>query len=262
VGPQSGFGQLTAAFAPSGRAVLAWGTQDGGEEANQPWVVRAVTASAALRRWTRPQTLDPGQAADRPVGRLAAAALPDGTFGVAWSAVTASAGHLVHPVLVALGWRDGRFAAASTIAPSGAVGSVAGASDGRLLVTWSTTPDYANPSPVPATQAMSALRAEGAGPFGAPEPLAAPDVASPPLATFLPDGRAIAIWAARPDGHDPRSASVRRASCASPSVPPADQVPAGPALAGLLLSPTPKPKLLGGHQEADARAVARVASSA
>jgi hypothetical protein len=203
VGRQSGFGQLTRGVAPSGRAVLAWGTQDGGEEANQPWVVRAVTASAALRRWTRPQTLDPGQAADRPVGRLAAAALPDGTFGLAWSAVTASAGHLVHPVRVALGSRDGRFAAASTIAPSGAVGSVAGASDGRLLVTWSTTPDYANPSPVPATQAMSALRAEGAGPFGAPEPLAAPDVASPPLATFLPDGRAIAIWAARPDGHDP-----------------------------------------------------------
>jgi hypothetical protein len=80
---------------------------------------------------------------------------------------------------------------------------VAGASDGRLLVTWSTTPDYASPSPVPATQAISALRAAGADSFGAGEPLAAPDVASPPLATFLPDGRAIAIWAARPNGHDP-----------------------------------------------------------
>jgi hypothetical protein len=203
VGPQSGFGELAAAFTSSGRAVIAWGTQDGGEEAGQPWVVRAATISPALRRWTRPQILDPGQVADRPVGGLAAAGLTDGTVAVAWSAVTAGRPYVAHPVRVTVSSHEGRFGPSSTLAPDGAVGSLAAARDGRLLLTWSTTPDYATPGVVPRTQAMAALRPPGAASFGTPEPLADPDVASPPLAAFLPDGRAVAIWAARPNGQDP-----------------------------------------------------------
>ncbi|HEV8151762.1 MAG TPA: hypothetical protein VGP78_02470, partial [Solirubrobacteraceae bacterium] len=142
---------------PRGEAVVAWvqarpfipGRRELGPHAFQELQTRRAVSITAAGRLGATRTLESswanstdyggqvttavggdgralvaGQAADRPVARLAAAALPDGTFGVAWSAVTASAGHLVHPVRVALGSRDGRFAAASTIAPSGAVGSV------------------------------------------------------------------------------------------------------------------------------------------
>jgi hypothetical protein len=211
VGPESGFGDLAAAFTPAGGAVLAWGTQDGGEEANQPWVVRAATISPALRRWTTPQVLDPGQIAERPVGTVAAAGLPDGSLAVAWSSVTGGPASLLHPVRVAIASRSGRFGAPSTPASDGAVGSLAAAGDGRLLVTWSTVPQYAMPGGAPPTQAMAAVRAPGGAGFGTPEPLADADVASPPVATFLRDGRAVAVWAARPAGQDP-SRGVGRTS--------------------------------------------------
>jgi hypothetical protein len=203
VGPQSGNGAIAAAFAPTGSAVLAWGTQDGGEEANQPWVVRAATISTALARWNAPQVLDPGGLAERPGGGVAAAGLADGTLAVAWSGVAGSALKTTFPLHVATASAGGRFAGSSTLAPDASVGSLAAAPDGRLLVTWATVPDYSAPGPTPPTQAMAALRAAGASSFGAPEALADPDVASPPLAAFLPDGRAVAVWAARPDGQDP-----------------------------------------------------------
>jgi len=70
---------------------------------------------------------------------------------------------------------------------------------------------------------MAALRAPGAASFGAPEPLADPDVASPPLAIFLPDGRAVAMWAAGPHGEDP-SQGIGTTSVLRIAVRPADSL--------------------------------------
>jgi len=51
----------------------------------------------------------------------------------------------------------------------------------------------------------------------------APDVASPPLAIFLPDGRAVAMWAAGPHGEDP-SQGIGTTSVLGIAVRPADSL--------------------------------------
>jgi hypothetical protein len=93
----------------------------------------------------------------------------------------------------------GRFAPAQALAASGAVGGVAVRADGAAIVTWADSlGDQVT------DQAMAAVRPAGAEAFGAPEPIAAPDVAGPPVVAFDPaTGRPTAAWPARPAGRDP-----------------------------------------------------------
>ena len=51
LGASSGFSAITAAAAANGRMLVAWGTQDGGEEAGTPWIVRAAIRPAGLSRF-------------------------------------------------------------------------------------------------------------------------------------------------------------------------------------------------------------------
>jgi hypothetical protein len=46
--------------------LIAWGTQDGGEQADRPWIVRAATLAPGARRFSKAQTLDPGRGINRP----------------------------------------------------------------------------------------------------------------------------------------------------------------------------------------------------
>ena len=200
VGPQHGFADVAATVTDSGRAVVAWGTQDGGEEANMPWVVYAASLGPHASKFGALQTLDPGGAVERPFGGVAPASAPAGRVTVAWSAVRGGGpAGIAFPVMTATSDATGRFGPAQTVAPSGAVGGVAVRRDGTAIVTWATARGIQQ-----TTQAMAAIRAAGATAFGAPEAIADPDVAGPPAVAFDPvTGRPTVAWPARPGGVDP-----------------------------------------------------------
>jgi hypothetical protein len=58
LGPHLGLVGLELAAARSGRAIVAWATQDGGEEANLPAVVRAAGRAPGARRFAATRTMD------------------------------------------------------------------------------------------------------------------------------------------------------------------------------------------------------------
>jgi hypothetical protein len=200
VGRQAGFARVGAAVTDQGRAIVAWGTQDGGEEANRPWTVYAAALAPDARRFGATQTLDPGAGVERPFGGVALATGPGGRATVAWSAVRGSGAGLSFPAMTATSDPTGRFAPAQTLAPSGAVGGVAvRRRDGAAIVTWANVVGIQQTN-----QAMAAVRPAGSATFGAPEAIADPDVADPPTVAFDPvTGRPTAAWPARPNGVDP-----------------------------------------------------------
>jgi hypothetical protein len=199
VGRHAGFARMAAVVTDRGRVIVAWGTQDGGEEADRPWVVRAATLAAGAGSFSRAQTLDPGHGVGYAVGRVVLAAAADGHATVAWSGVRRLAPTDVSfPVMSATSDAAGRFAPATEIASTGIVGGLAVRADGAAIVTWAR-PE----SPVPTGQASAAVRLAGATTFGAAEAIADPDVAGPPAAAFDPvSGSPVVAWAARPNGVD------------------------------------------------------------
>lgn len=199
IGRQEGFAAMAAMITANGRAVIAWGSQDGGEEANEPWRVRVAVSGPQLDDW-RKVVLDRGAGVARPVGQVRVAPTSDGRVAVAWSAVARSIG--TRPVRVAVSSPDGSFGAAQTVAADGRLGGLAGGADGVVLVGWATI-SRGVAGAAPATQALVAVRPPGARSFGPAEPVAAPDVAEPPQLAVLADGRAVAAWVARPGGVDP-----------------------------------------------------------
>src|SRR5204863_187400 len=78
VGPHAGFARMASAVTGRGRVVVAWGTQDGGEQADRPWIVRAATLAPGARRFSKAQTLDPGQGIGEAVGAVVLAVAADG----------------------------------------------------------------------------------------------------------------------------------------------------------------------------------------
>jgi hypothetical protein len=221
VGPHAGFARVAAVVTERGRVIVAWGTQDGGEEANRPWIVRAATLAPGSRRFSVPQTLDPGRGVSPPVGGIVLAAAPHGRATVAWSGVRRTSGaDLAFPVTSATSDGAGRFGRATELAPSGAVGGVAVRADGAAIVTWAQ--GMIAGGSVLSNQAFAAVRPADAGAFGAPEAVADPDIAGPPTVAFDPlTGRPTVAWAARPNGVDPsmgvgRTAVLRFATREAP----------------------------------------------
>jgi hypothetical protein len=218
LGPNAGFVDASVVMAPSGRAVVAWGTQDGGEEANQPWVVRAAVLPARSTTFRAAQTLEPGGAVSRPAGRVAIALGADGRAAIAWSGAVHDPspspginGTYTFPVRVALSDTAGRFGAAQQVAPSGAAGDVAMRGDGTALVVWAGlqehTYDYQDSAGV-----FAALRGPADAAFSAPETIAPPDEpALDPRGAFDPSGGASVIWAGRPGGHSTATGVQRTA---------------------------------------------------
>jgi hypothetical protein len=198
--------------------LVAWGTQNGGEEAGRPWIVRAATLAPGAHRFSAAQTLDPGRGINRPIGVVALAVAANGRATAAWSGVRrTSYADLSFPVTTATSDRAGRSAHATEIAPFGAVGGLAVRADGAAIVTWARTAGQ-----VLTGEASAAVRPAGALSFGAAEAIADPDVASPPTAALNPiTGSPTVAWAARPNGVDPsmgvgRTAVLRFATREAP----------------------------------------------
>ena len=197
-----------------GQATVVWGSQDGGEEANQRWIVRTARLARGARRFSPTQTLDPGSALNRPEGRIALAFTPGGTATVAWSSVAASS---TFPVMAARARPGARFGPAQRLAPSGAVGGVAVRADGAAVVTWSSLIGSQQP-----IQVFGSVRPPGAVTFGAPEAIGEPEVGfGPALVAIDPvSGGAVTAWDSRPrtptTPQEVNNASVHVAARAAP----------------------------------------------
>jgi hypothetical protein len=180
---------LAAASSPRGRMVVAWGSQDSGEEANRPWIVRA-----ALRRpgggFGPAPVLDPGETVERVPGHLAAAMLPDGTATLAWTNVRGD----TFPLRSATAPPGARFGGTREISPNGVVGGLA-VGGGATLLTWTDAqPDIAPSFP---RDVFASLRPPGAAAFGPPERVSSPafDDRDPAVAAFGA-GRPTVLWPA------------------------------------------------------------------
>jgi len=189
-----GYSSIASAVTPSGRAVVAWGTQDAGEGVERPWQVRAAVLRAGARRFTKAQLLDPGRVG-RPISGVSAAITPGGTATVAWSGVVS--GRRPFPVRVATAGSAGRFGATRQLAPNGAAMGVASARDGSTTVLWgSLAPDlHAMDDPYP-EQLFAAHRAAGSPAFTSAEPVSphAPSIAGGRLAIDPRSSRPAVLW--------------------------------------------------------------------
>jgi hypothetical protein len=197
LGPQRGLVDLSAAMAPNGRAVVAWDSQDVGEEANEAYRVYAAVRSAGSARFSAAQALDRGGPAIRPNGRVALAVGRDGSAVVAWSSPLGSySAGLRSAVRVATAGPLGRFGAQSELAPSGAVGDVAIGAGGAAIVVWSQVAGEEEPLDV-----IAAVRPAGASAFATPEPVSPRESASYPAAAFDPrSGQPVVVWTGTPAG--------------------------------------------------------------
>ena len=199
-GPHSDAADIALAVTDHGRLFVAWGTQDGGEEADTQWILRAASLAPKATRFSKWQVVDRGTNDNRPLGGVRLALHPRGQATLAWSSVRRGGGF---PVFAATTGTSGtRFGAARLIAPMGAVGGLAQREDGTAIVTYARVRDEQATD-----QPYAALRPAGASRFGVPEALAEADGAGPPVVAFNPlAGSPTAVWAARPGGIDPSSA--------------------------------------------------------
>ncbi len=195
-GPRQASSDIAAAVGPTGAVYVAWGTQDGGEQADRPYVVRAAYRSRTATRFRTAKVLDPGAGIARPPGRVALGVAPDGTATVAWSQV---AGNPVttYPVRVATSTPSGVFGPATQLAASGAVHDLATGPGGTTLVVWGSLAD----NPDQAEQIVAAIRPGGAAAFGAAELVSEPGEPSIAAAAFDPvTARPAVVWTARGAG--------------------------------------------------------------
>ena len=197
IGPSQGWAQIVSRFAPGGRMYVAWGTQDGGEEANHPWRVYAASAIGPSHRFATAHVLDPGGAVERPAGRVSLAVANDGSATVGWSSILSTgAGTFAYPALVADADAAGHFTAARQLAPSAALEDLALGPDGLLLAVFSTLPhgNYQQ-----GEQVLAALRPSGAVQFAAPEAVSPVERALEARGAFDPTtGRPTIIWIGQP----------------------------------------------------------------
>jgi hypothetical protein len=211
LGASGTFSQISVAAAPNGRMLVAWATQDLGEEANTPWIVRAAQRPAGPRMFGATQDLDRGDGRqtrvfDRPAGRVAATLAPDGTATVAWSSITGGGFPSNFPARVATAGSSLRFASPQTLSPNAAVGDVTTDDQGRTLVVWATLPETGNNQIT--SQIFASLRAAGAATFATPEQLSPDERADLPRAAFDPKtNRPTVVWITRA-GHVPQQLRV------------------------------------------------------
>jgi hypothetical protein len=201
LGASSGFSDISAAAAPDGGMVVAWGTQDLGEEANTPWIVRAAVRAggARPRAFHSAQQLESGEGIARPAGRVVAAIEPDATATVAWTGITGTTFPHGYPARAAATGSSWRFGAATTLAPSAAVEDAATSSAGATVVVWATLPEPGNSQTT--QQVFASLRPPGAGAFAPAEAVSAPERATQPRVGFDPATQRLAVvWISRVAG--------------------------------------------------------------
>lgn len=203
LGPQQGFATLATAIAAGGRAYVAWGTQDLGEQADEPFRVHAAALPAGRAAFRDAQLLDPGSGAERPVGRVAIGVAEDGTATVAWSGVVVRrpAGQelqISYPVRSATTDAAGRFGAAGPVAGgNGAVGGLTIDRAGAATVVWT---GYRPGSFFATTGVLAARRPRGADAFAVETVTDRPrdPNESPPAAALdARSGRVVVLWGGR-----------------------------------------------------------------
>ena len=200
LGPSSGFSVISTAAAANGRMVVAWGTQDGGEEAGTPWIVRAAMRAAGARGFRTTQRLEVSEGRDeRPAGGVTAAMAPDGTATVAWSSIAGASRPHTFPVRVARAASSLRFSNVQTLAPNAALGGVAAGARDAAIVVWATlTIPGANQV---TDQVFASVRAQGRAVFAAPEAVGPAERAElPRVAIDAASGRAAVVWVSRAQG--------------------------------------------------------------
>jgi hypothetical protein len=178
--------------------VVAWGTQDLGEEANTPWIVRAAVRAGGPRphAFHSAQLLESSEGIERPAGRVVAAIEPDATATVAWSGITGTTFPHAYPARAAATGASWRFGAATTLAPGAAVEDAATSDRGATVVVWATLPEPGNDQTT--EQVFASLRPPGAGAFSPPEAVSAPERATQPRAAFDPaTQRPAVVWISR-----------------------------------------------------------------
>jgi hypothetical protein len=185
LGPEQGVTDLTTAVATNGRAYVAWGTQDGGIEANDPFNVYAATKPAGPGRFRRAVHLfsGRGRSVDRPRGRLSIAIDRSGADAMLAFTGVGDGGAAVgsiQPVLASRSGGDGTFQAPRAVPlANGAVGGIAVEPGGRATVVWTGL----KPGSADESTGVFAATAPPGGVFGAlPEVVSA----TPPAPTSIP----------------------------------------------------------------------------
>jgi hypothetical protein len=143
LGPEQGVTDLVTTVTASGRGYLAWGTQDGGIEANDPFNLYAVTKPAGPHGFRPALRLFSGRGrdVDRPQGRVGLGVARDGSEGVLVFNGIADGGAGVgtlRPVLVSTTDAGASFLTPTPIpGANGLSGGVALQPDGTATVVWS-----------------------------------------------------------------------------------------------------------------------------
>ena len=200
LGASSGFSAIDTAATEGGRMVVAWGTQDGGEEAGTPWIVRTALRPSGPHAFHSTQELERSQGIERPAGAVVAALAPDGAATVAWSSIAGANFPYIYPARVATAPPGAaRFGPFQTLSPSAAVGDVAVDDRGDALVVAATLPIPGDNQT--SDQVFASVRPAGAAAFAIPELISAPERARLPQAAFNPvTHQPAVVWVSAPQG--------------------------------------------------------------
>jgi hypothetical protein len=203
IGTHSDAADFALAVTDRGRIFVGWGTQDGGEEANTPWILRVASRRPGAARFGAARVLDRGASSRLrpPDGAVRLVADPEGHATLAWTAVRPGA---TYPVLVATSDAGGHFGAMQQVAPAGVLGGLAMRQDGTAILTYARIASTSPFGDMGTDQVFAVLRPRLSALFGAPEAIAGPDHALAPVVAFdQRSGRPTAAWPARPRGADP-----------------------------------------------------------
>lgn len=178
---------LVAASNAMGRMVVAWGSQDSGEEASRPWIVRAAKRPGVS--FGPAVVLDAGGAHDFAPRTVAAKVSNDGGTTVAWNNVTGPPTAETFPLRVATA-PVGTWEPAREITPNGVLGGLA-LGHGNVLLSW--TDDLHH-------DVFAAVRTGSFGAFEAAERVssAAQEDRGPAVPAFAA-GRPAVLWPVRLD---------------------------------------------------------------
>jgi hypothetical protein len=202
LGVERGVTDLVTQVASDGRAFVAWGTQDGGIEANDPFEVYAATKPRTFSRFHAAVQLfrGRGRSVDRPRGHLSLALDRAGAYAVLAFTGVADGGPAIgtlQPVLVSTTNRSGTFGLPVLVpGANGAVGGIVAQPGGESTVVWTgLKPGFAEE----ATGVLASTRPAGAGALfpATPEVVSAtppPPTSIASLALPLAGGVPVAAW--------------------------------------------------------------------
>ena len=188
---------IAAAVAPSGRTVVVWASQDGGEDVNSPWIVRAAIRPAK-GRFGRAVAIDPGDAPVRVPHRLVLSMAPDASATALWGNARGREFEARYPVRTATAPASGGFGPITQVAETGLVGSAVAAANGSTLLTWTNAALGVSFGGPDQGDVLAALQAPSAPAPSAPETVSSAELEdTAPAAAFDPrTGVPTVIWPA------------------------------------------------------------------